>query len=283
MISSADDKYILSNGVGIPATGFGTWKLLEEECVQSVKAAISCGCRLIDTATAYRNEKSVGRAIKESGIDRKELFVTDKLWNSSKGYDETIEAFRKSLAFLDLDYIDLYLIHWPRSKKHFDDYIELNNETWRAFETLYNDGLIKAIGVSNFLPHHLAPLIDNAHILPMVLQLELSPQCRQDDAVEYARQFGMAIEAYSPLTRCNAFTTPQLRYVAEKHNCSEAQVCLRWSVDMGYIPIPKSCHPERIAQNRDIFSFSLDDEDMRLLDELKTLGRVVADPDNPPF
>ncbi len=273
----------LSNGVKIPSLGLGTWKLLEEECVSAVKTAILSGYRHIDTATAYRNEKSVGAGIRGSGVPRSELFVTDKLWNSSKGYDEAIRACKKSLDFLGLQYIDLYLIHWPRSQKHFDDYIELNNRTWRAFETLYNDGLVRSIGVSNFLPHHLKPLIDNAKILPMVNQLELSPRCRQDEAVSFSKRFGMAVEAYSPLTRATAFDAPELKCVAQKHNKSVQQVCIRWSLDNGYIPIPKSAKAEHIISNADVFSFRLDNEDMQMLDKLKDMGRVVADPDDPPF
>lgn len=283
MFNSISDCYTLSNGVKIPCVGFGTWKLLEEECTQAVIDAVNAGYRHIDTATAYRNEKSIGKAIKECGISRDKLFITSKLWNSSKGYDEAIRAFQKTLSFLGLDYLDLYLIHWPRSQKHLYDYDELNISTWKAFEALYNDGLVRAIGVSNFLEHHLMPVIDNAKILPMVNQLELSPQCRQDSAVEFSRKYGMITEAYSPLTRCNAFGTYQLEYVAKKHSRSPAQICLRWSLQQGYLPLPKSAHKERINENTDIFSFSLDEEDMIMLDELKILGRIVADPDNPPF
>ncbi len=273
----------LSNGVLIPRIGLGTWKLLEDECISAVKTAILSGYRHIDTATAYRNEKSVGIGIRESGVKREELFITSKLWNSSKGYDEAIRACKKSLEFLGLEYLDLYLIHWPRSKKHFDDYIELNNETWRAFETLYNDGLIRAMGVSNFLPHHLTPLIENARILPMVNQLELSPRCRQDEAVSFSKSLGMAIEAYSPLTRGTVFDAPELEMTAKKHGKTVQQICLRWSLEMGYIPIPKSARTEHIVSNLAMFDFELDNEDHIMLDKLRSLGRVVADPDDPPF
>ena len=282
-INSIKDCYTLSNGVKIPCVGFGTWKLLESECTDSVKNAIDAGYRHIDTATAYRNEKSVGAAIKECGLKREELFITSKLWNSSKGYDETIRAFRKTLSFLDIEYIDLNLIHWPRSLKHMDDYEQLNSDTWRAFETLYSDGYIRAIGVSNFLEHHLRPLIDSAKILPMVNQLELSPQCRQDGAVEFSRKYGMIAEAYSPLTRGNIFGTEQMEKIKRKHGCSDSQVCIRWSLQMGYLPLPKASSAGHIRENADVFSFELDDDDMAVLDELKFLGRMVADPDNPPF
>ena len=282
-INSIKDCYTLSNGVKIPCVGFGTWKLLESECTDSVKNAIDAGYRHIDTATAYRNEKSVGTAIKECGLKREELFITSKLWNSSKGYDETIRAFRKTLSFLDIEYLDLYLIHWPRSLKHMDDYEQLNSDTWRAFETLYSDGYIRAIGVSNFLEHHLHPLIDSAKILPMVNQLELSPQCRQDGTVEFSRKYGMIAEAYSPLTRGNIFGTEQMEKIKRKHGCSDSQVCIRWSLQMGYLPLPKASSAGHIRENSDVFSFELDDDDMAVLDELKFLGRMVADPDNPPF
>ena len=282
-INSIKDCYTLSNGVKIPCVGFGTWKLLESECTDSVKNAIDAGYRHKDTATAYRNEKSVGTAIKECGLKREELFITSKLWNSSKGYDETIRAFRKTLSFLDIEYLDLYLIHWPRSLKHMDDYEQLNSDTWRAFETLYSDGYIRAIGVSNFLEHHLHPLIDSAKILPMVNQLELSPQCRQDGTVEFSRKYGMIAEAYSPLTRGNIFGTEQMEKIKRKHGCSDSQVCIRWSLQMGYLPLPKASSAGHIRENSDVFSFELDDDDMAVLDELKFLGRMVADPDNPPF
>ncbi len=275
--------YTLSNGVEIPFIGFGTWKLLEEECVNAVTCALHHGYRHIDTATAYRNEKSIGKAIRHSHIDRKELFITNKLWNSSKGYESTINACKKSLEFLELEYLDLYLIHWPLSKKHTDCWKQLNCDTWKAFETLYRDGLVRSIGVSNFCEHHLLPLIEHAEILPMVNQLELSPQCRQDSTVEFSRKYGMIIEAYSPLTRANSLNSDELLSVAKKHSCSPAQVCLRWSYQQGYIPLPKSAHESRIKENLDILSFTLDEDDMKLIDNLKTLGRVVADPDDPPF
>lgn len=277
------DSVTLSNGVKIPCVGFGTWKLLEDECVKAVCYAIDAGYRHIDTATAYRNEKSVGKAIQMSEIDRKELFVTDKLWNSSKGYEQAIKACKKSLDFLGMEYIDLYLIHWPRSIKHMDDFIRLNNDTWRAFETLYNDGLVRAIGVSNFLPHHLLPLMDSAKIMPMVDQLELNPQCPQHETVDFCRKHNIVTEAYSPLTRTNSFETEEMRIVSKKHNCSAAQVCLAWSILQGHIPLPKSSHADRIKENTDIFNITLDKEDLTLLEKLTSLGRVVADPDNPPF
>lgn len=282
-MKSIQDNYILSNGVAIPCVGFGTWKLLEEECVEAVSYAIQCGYRHIDTATAYRNEKSVARGIERSGVRREDIFITDKLWNSSKGYEQTIAACKKSLEFLNTDYIDLYLIHWPRSKKHFDDYVQQNASTWKAFETLYRDGLVRAIGVSNFLEHHLTPLFDTAQILPMVNQLELSPQCRQDSTVEFCRKYNILPEAYAPLTRSNALNSPQLTSIAQKHNCSPAQICLAWSHLMGYLPIPKSAHRDRILQNTQFFDIVLDSDDLSVIDELKTLGRIVADPDDPPF
>ncbi|MBE5818459.1 MAG: aldo/keto reductase [Clostridiales bacterium] len=280
---SPQDCYTLSNGVKIPCIGFGTWKLLEDECVNAVKTAIECGYRHIDTATAYRNEKSVALGIRQSGIKREDIFITDKLWNSSKGYEETLKAFKKSLGFMNLEYLDLYLIHWPRSKKHFDDYVELNNSTWKAFETLYKDGYVRAIGVSNFEEHHLVPLMDSASIAPMVNQIELSPQFRQDDVVEFCRSNNILVEAYSPLTRANALESPLLASVANKHNCSPAQICLAWSLKNGYLPLPKSSHRDRIIQNTHIFNITLDDEDEQTLLGLTELGRIVADPDDPPF
>ncbi len=282
-MKSITDCYTLANGVAIPCVGLGTWKLLEEECINSVQSALELGYRHIDTATAYRNEKSVGEGIHRSGIPRNEIFVTDKLWNSSKGYEQALAACKKSLDFLGLEYLDLYLIHWPRSQKHFDDFIELNNATWRAFETLYKDGYVRAIGVSNFLEHHLDPLLDSCSILPTVNQMELSPGCRQDGIAEYCQSRNILCEAYSPLARGNVLHSPQLAQISSKHKATPAQICLNWSISRGYLPLPKSAHTERLHENTNIFSFKLDDDDNKLLDELSSLGRTVAHPDNPPF
>ncbi len=282
-MNALKDCYTLSNGVKIPCIGFGTWKLLEEECINAVKCAIEAGYRHIDTATAYRNEKSVAEGIRRSGIKREDIFVTDKLWNSSKGYEATLKACKRSLEFLGMEYIDLYLIHWPRSKKHFDDYIELNNETWRAFETLYNDGYVRAIGVSNFMCHHIQPLIDSARVLPMVDQIELSPQFRQDGIADFCRKNRIIIEAYAPLARGNTLNSPQLQYIADKYKCTPAQICVSWSLFKGYLPLPKSCNEGRIRENINAFDISFDEEDERLIDELTVFGRTVADPDDPPF
>lgn len=282
-MNTVQDCYTLSNGVKIPCVGFGTWKLLEDECINSVQYAIEVGYRHIDTATAYRNEKSVAEGVRRSGIKREDIFVTDKLWNSSKGYEATLKAFKKSLGFLDMEYIDLYLIHWPRSKKNFSDFIELNNDTWRAFETLYNDGYVRAIGVSNFLEHHIMPLMESAKILPMVNQIELSPQFRQNSIVNFCRDNGILLEAYAPLARGNMLNLPQLSYIASKYKCTEAQVALSWSLCNGYLPLPKSVNKERIVENARLVKIDFDSEDNKLFDELKLLGRTVADPDNPPF
>lgn len=282
-MNTVQDCYTLSNGVKIPCVGFGTWKLLEEECVNSVQYAIEVGYRHIDTATAYRNEKSVAEGIRRSGIRREDIFVTDKLWNSSKGYEATLKALKKSLDFLGTEYIDLYLIHWPRSKKNFNDFVELNNDTWKAFETLYNDGYVRAIGVSNFAEHHMLPLMESAKILPMVNQIELSPRFRQDSVADFCRKNGILSEAYAPLARGGMLNTPQMSYVAKKYGCTEAQIALSWSLYNGYLPLPKSGNKDRIKENSQLVKIAFDSEDEKLFDELKVFGRTVADPDNPPF
>lgn len=282
-MNTVQNCYTLSNGVKIPCVGFGTWKLLEEECINSVRYAIEVGYRHIDTATAYRNEKSVAEGIRSSGIKREDIFITDKLWNSSKGYEETLKAFKKSLSFLGTEYIDLYLIHWPRSKKHFDDFIDLNNDTWKAFETLYNDGYVRAIGISNFSKHHILPLADKAKVLPMVNQIELSPQFRQPCIVDFCKENGILVEAYAPLARGNMLNSPQMLFIAKKYKCTSAQVALSWSLYNGYLPLPKSCNKDRIKENSQIVKIDFDSEDIKLLDELKVFGRTVADPDDPPF
>jgi diketogulonate reductase-like aldo/keto reductase len=283
-MENLQDYYILNNGVKIPCIGFGTWQTPNGEvAVSSIKEAISCGYRHIDTAAIYGNEESVGKAIRESKIKREELFVTSKLWNTDHGYDKTLKAFEATLNRLKLDYLDLYLIHWPVPIAHKNDYEKLNLETWRAFEKLYKEGKIKAIGVSNFLEHHLRPIIEEAEIKPMVNQIELHPKYPQEDIVSFCKQNNIIVEAWSPLGQGELFKLPLLSEVAKKYNKSVAQICIRWAVQRGTLPLPKSVHKNRIIENANVFDFEISEEDMDTIYNLGTDGRIGSHPDHASF
>lgn len=272
------ETFKLRNDVQIPSIGFGTWQTPSgETAVAAVKCALESGYTHIDTAAAYNNEKSVGQAIAESGIERNKLFVTSKLWNSSRGYDKTLRAFDKSLKDLSLEYLDLYLIHWPAAKGA--DWQKVNNETWRAMEELYKTGKIKAIGVSNFLPHHLQPLIDSAEIFPAVNQIEYHPGQMQQETVQFCRDKDIIIEAWSPLGTGKMLTNPQLMEIAKHYQKSVAQLCIRWCLQNDVLPLPKSVTPERIIENREVFDFEISDEDMKTINEMPYIGGSGLNPD----
>lgn len=267
----------LNNGVKIPQLGLGVWKASDAEAEFAVKSAIDSGYRLIDTATIYGNEVGVGRAIAASGVAREELFVTTKLWNGDQGYDQTIRAFDKSLAALGLEYVDLYLIHWPTPM--YSKYVD----TWKAFEKLYADGRIKAIGVSNFKPHHLQELMSQTEIVPAVNQIELHPRFTQAETRAFCAQHDIKIESWSPIGGAagagNVLDEPVLASIGEKYGKSPAQVILRWHIQLGLIVIPKSVHEERIKQNIDVFDFELSAQDMAQIATLDTETRQGPDPD----
>lgn len=278
------DGYLLRNGISIPCIGFGTFRTPEGEvCVDAVKEAIRCGYRHIDTASVYGNESSVGRAVRESGIDRKELFITSKLWNDDQGYDTALKAFEATLKRLGTDYLDLYLIHWPVPVSHREDWQKSNLDSWRAFERLYREGRIRAIGVSNFLRHHLEPLMAQVEILPMVDQMELHPQYPQEETAAFCREHDIVVESWGPLIQGKAFELPLLRDIAEKYGRTVAQICIRWSLQKGVLPLPKSVHSDRIASNAQVFDFSISPEDMKRIEELSVLGRVGNHPDSISF
>jgi len=282
-LTSIKDCLVLSNGVKIPCIGFGTWNLPDSDTtVDLIKTAIDCGYRHIDTAFAYKNEKSVGEAIRTCGLPREELFVTSKLSNRNHGYENTLKEFEQTMSNLDIEYLDLYLIHWPRPLAIRDSWKEANEGTWKAFEELYKAGKIRAIGVSNFLEHHLDALLDTATIAPMVNQLELHPRYVQREAVAYCKDRRMIIEAYSPLIRGD-LNHPVLEKIAKKYNKSVAQVLLRWSIQHGFVPLPKASSRERIMENADIFDFKLSEEDIEEMKELEALGRTGSHPDTAEF
>ena len=262
----------LSNGVKMPMLGFGTY-LIEDptEATTAVSNALRAGYRHIDTAALYNNEESVGKAIKESEIERKDIFLTTKMWNSDHGYDKALRAFDASMNKLGLDYVDLYLIHWPKPQ---------NKETWRAFERIYREGRAKAIGVSNFHQHHLEDLFSSAEIKPMVNQVEFHPYLVQQSLVDFCKSNGIQYEAWSPLMQGKIFTVPFLQQLSIKYQRTIAQIVLRWNIEMGVVTIPKSVTWERIKSNLEIFDFNIDPEDIIKITQLDRGERVGADPDN---
>jgi diketogulonate reductase-like aldo/keto reductase len=258
----------------MPWLGLGVWKVTEGgEVERAVRTAIEAGYRSIDTAAAYGNEEGVGKAVRESGVPRGELFVTTKVWNADQGYDSALAAHESSLQKLGMDYVDLYLIHWPVKGKY--------KEAWKALEKLYKDGRVRAIGVSNFHEHHLDDLLQDAEIKPMVNQVEYHPRLSQRSLLNYCRDRGIQLEAWSPLMQGKELLDHELmKELAAKHRKRPAQIILRWDVQNGVVTIPKSVTPERIRENADIFDFELSADDMRRIDELNENRRVGPDPDN---
>ena len=277
------DSFVLSNGVTIPCLGFGTWQSPPDEAANSVRHALLSGYRHIDTAAQYGNEPDVGRGIRESGVPREDVFLTTKLWNDERGYKTTLAAFERSLKNLGTDYIDLYLIHWPATPHRFENWKELNLGTWRAFEKLYKEGRIRAIGVSNFMPHHLKPLLDECEILPMVNQIEIHPGMLQPETVKASQEQGMLIEAWSPLGTGRMLKNETLMRMASKYGVSTAQLCLRYVLQHGFLPLAKSVTPSRIDENMKIFDFEITDEDMAFIDAMPYFGGSGFDPDKVDF
>lgn len=276
--------YELSNGVAIPSIGFGTWQIANgANATDATRAAIDAGYRHIDTAAAYGNEESVGRAMKESGVPRADLFLTTKLWNGMHGYENTKAAFEESLKKLGTDYLDLYLIHWPNPAKFRDHWQEANAGTWRAFEEFYRAGRVRAIGISNFHARHIEPLLETAGIAPMVNQIRLCPGDTQDAVVDFSREKGMLLEAYSPLGSGAIFEVPEMKLIAEKHGKTVAQICVRWSLERGYLPLPKSQTPARIRENIEVFDFELTHEDHEIIAGLTGCVGFSSDPDKTTF
>lgn len=272
MLKGLQDMTTLHNGVKMPWFGLGVFKVKEgSEVVDSVKAAIKNGYISIDTAAIYQNEEGVGQAIREAGVVREQLFITSKVWNADQGYDSTLQAFEISLQKLGLEYLDLYLIHWPGKNKY--------KETWKALEKLYKDGRIRAIGVSNFHMHHLKDLLRDAEVKPMVNQVEYHPHLTQKDLHEFCKQEGIQLEAWSPLKRGELLSDPTINEIAVKYQKSAAQVILRWDLQNGVVTIPKSIKEERIIENANIFDFELSPEDMEKISNLNKNERIGSNPD----
>lgn len=267
-----DSYKSLLNGIDIPKIGFGTYKLKDEnETIDTIKYALKVGYRFIDTASFYENEEWIGKAIKESKIKREDIFLATKVWNDSHGYDKAIDSFEKSMKKLDIDYLDLLLIHWPT---------KLNKETWRAFESLYELGKVRAIGVCNFKIGHLEELRKTAKIMPMVNQIEVHPCFSQKEIVNYCNNYKIQVIGWSPIMKGQLLEVPLMIDLAEKYNKTIAQIALRWHIQKGIIPIPKSSHYGRIADNIDIFNFELSEEDMIKIDRLDRNETVSGIPEN---
>lgn len=278
------EKRKLSNGLEMPAVGLGTWLTPDDDtAVEAVKTAVDAGYRLIDGAAKYENEKSVGKGIRECGVPREELFVTSKVWNTERGYDKTMASFDKTLSDLGLDYLDLYLIHWPASENQFEDWRAINADTWRALEDLYKSGRVKAIGVSNFKAHHLKALIADSEIKPMVDQIEFHPGFMQYETLEFCRDNDILVEAWSPLGRRKMLGDERIVSLGKKYGKSPAQICIRWCIQNGVTPLPKSVTPERIRENIDVFDFRISAEDMKYVNSFEYFGGSGLDPDEIDF
>ncbi|MBO7424762.1 MAG: aldo/keto reductase [Clostridiales bacterium] len=279
-----NSTYKLSNGVEIPCIGFGMWQTPDNEVgVNSVLSALKAGYTHIDTAQAYRNEDCVGKAIQQSGVNRDDIFITTKIWNDCHSYDLVMSSFAESLKNINTSYVDLLLIHWPNPAPFRDRWQEANAETWRAMEDLYKEGKVRAIGISNFRKKHIDALLETAEIKPMVNQIRLCPGETQDETVDYSRSQGMILEAYSPLGTGKIFDVPEMKVLAEKYGKSIAQICVRWSLQRGYLPLPKSVTPSRIEENLKVFDFELEESDVALIAGLTGCVGLSEDPDTMPF
>lgn len=272
MVKSIRETTRLNNGVEMPWFGLGVYKAQAgEEVENAIKDALDIGYRSIDTASFYENEESVGRAVRNSNVNREEIFVTTKVWNTDQGYDNTLRAFETSRKKLGLEYIDLYLIHWPGKDKFKD--------TWKALEKLYRDGVVRAIGVSNFQVHHLQELMADAQVKPTVNQVEYHPRLTQEELLAFCRQNEIQLEAWGPLMRGKILDNEVIVDLAQKYGKSPAQIVLRWDIDTGVVTIPKSVHRNRLEQNADIFDFALTQEDIARIRELNRDERTGPNPD----
>lgn len=271
VIDSIDSKVVLNNGVEMPYLGIGVYLLSSGyEANEALTYALEVGYRLIDTASYYGNEYDIGKVVRESSIPREQIIVTTKLWNSDHGYDNAIKAYHESLKILGLDYIDLYLIHWPVEG--------LRQDSWKALEKLYEEGKCRAIGVSNYTIKHLQELMDHSKTVPAVNQVEFSPFLYQEELLKFCKDHGIQLEAYSPLTRGNKFSNKTVIRLSQKYQKTPAQILLRWALEHGIVVIPKSANKKRIWGNANIFDFSLDEIDMQLLNKLNENYRVSWDP-----
>jgi len=273
------DCYTLNNNVKIPCVGYGTYKAADGNSAEIIRTAIEAGYRYFDTASFYGTEAYLAEAVRDSKIPREEFFFVSKVWKSEMGYEETKAAFQRTLDNLNTDYLDLYLIHWPLPSSDYKEWKQLNIDTWRAMEELYHDGKIRAIGLSNFLPHHIKNLLQNCVVTPMVNQLEFHPGYTQEAAVNYCKEHNIQVQAWSPIGRARVLKDPLILELAEKYQVSPAQICLRFAVQKEIIPLPKSSSMSRMKENQDLFSFEISKEDMYRLDTMPQTGWSGDHPD----
>ncbi len=263
----------LKNGIEMPKIGFGTSLIEGEECINNIKLALQAGYRHIDTASAYKNEIYIGQAIKESNIAREEIFVTSKVWKDSMGYENTIKSFNNSLQNLGLEYIDLFLIHWPRNNDE-----KLNIDTWKALEDLYKQKKVRAIGLSNFLKHHLEIILNNCEIVPMVDQLEFHPGLTRQETLNFCKEKNIVVEAWAPLGKGKMLQNEELVRIANKYNKSVAQICIKWCLQNDVVPLPKTTNWNRMLENKDVFDFTISDEDMKFINNMEFFAGSDMDP-----
>ena len=278
-MNSINDTYILNNGTRIPCMGFGTYKAADGNNAQIIRTAIDRGYRYFDTASFYETEDYVGQAIRESKIAREDFFLASKAWKNEMGYKEVKDAFVQTLNRLGTEYLDLYLIHWPLPTPDYDDWKELDRQTWRALEELYKEGKVRAIGLSNFLPHHIMSLMEHCEIKPMVNQIEFHPGYTQEATVRYCQENDIQVQAWSPIGRGRVLEDPLMLELSRKYQVSVAQICLRYALQKKVIPLPKSSSEERMRQNQDIFSFEISTEDMSRIDTMPQTGWSGEHPD----
>jgi len=271
-------SFTLNTGRTVPAIGYGTYKSVGGSSAV-FSEAIRQGYRYLDTASFYENEAEIGRAAKESGVARSKLFLASKVWKTEMGYDETLRAAERSLSRLGTDYLDLYLIHWPRPDFENPDWKALNRETWRAMERLYEEGVVHAIGVSNFLPHHIENLAVSGNVAPAVDQIEFHPGYPQLETVSYCQEHGILPQAWSPLGRTRVLRDPLIETLAENYGKTPAQICLSYALMHGVMPLPKASSPERMRENLEAALFSMEPEDVAVLDEMETTGWSGLHPD----
>ena len=273
IITDIQGTFTLHNGVEMPYFGLGVYLSKDgQEVIDAVKWGVEAGYRHIDTASVYENEDGVGEGVKQCGITREDLFVVSKVWNTDQGYDTTLKAFDASLKRLDMEYLDLYLVHWPVAGKY--------KETWKALEKIYEEGRVRAIGVSNFMQHHLEDVMRDASVVPMVNQMEFHPFLVQQELIDFCKKNTIQYEAWSPMMQGRIFDMQEFKDLSKKYGKTAAQIVLRWDLQKGVITIPKSSKKERIIANADIFDFQLMEEDVQLLDKMHRGQRFGPDPDN---
>ena len=277
--SNKIEHYVLNNDVEIPAVAFGTYKAADGKSADVIRAAIGAGYRYFDTASFYGTETYLAEAIRESGISRGEFFIASKLWKDEMGYENVKSAFERTLNNLRTDYLDLYLIHWPLTEPGYKEWRQLDKETWRAMEELYEAGKIRAIGLSNFLPHHIENILKDCRVRPAVDQIEYHPGYSQEAVVNYCRERGILVQAWSPIGRSRVLDEPLVKELAAKYDVSPAQICLKFAVQRNIIPLPKSSSEDRMRENLDLYSFELEQDDIWRLSTMPQTGWSGEHPD----